>query len=228
MLPNKINIFVLSPLEDDSVLINSTLRNSGITVNAKWSSDKNDCIRQLENNDLHLIFFRTNNFSAQDEELVDKFRKIDATIPVILIDEELSEQTLAASLQMNANDLVTLKITDRLLVTAMRELSNYLRTQELLKLRTEVGLYKEQLEQVQSSSAVPFVIVQDGIILEANPAARDLLANDINHDLSTEMILDFVPENDQIILKGALKTVLKNQTLDNDCLLYTSPSPRDS
>lgn len=216
MLPNKINIFVLSNLEDDSAIINSTLRNSGVTVNALWSSDKTDCLKQLEQNNLHLIFFRSNNFSAQDEELIEKFRKIESTIPIIIIDDELSEQTLSASLQMNANDLVTLQISDRLLMVAMRELSNYLKTKELLKLRKEVTLYKNQLEQVQASSAVPFIIVQDGIILEANPAACKLLTDSADKELATQMILDFVLPDDQIILKGALKTVIKNQSLDNE------------
>ena len=205
MLPEKITISIISPTEDDSVYINSTLRNAGITVQSVWSKNHNDCLKLLEEGNLHLIFMRTKNFSAQDEAIVDEIKLIEKHIPVILIHEEVNQKTLTITLQMGAHDLISMDFPDRLTILTCRELGSYLKAKELYKLRAEIENYTEQLQTLKEESTLPAVILIDGIIVEANAVANILLNPDKNTSLFSSPILDFIHSDDQILIRGALR-----------------------
>jgi len=219
MLPKKINIFTLSEKEDDAAFINSTLRNAGISAHSIWSKDPEKCLFSLKKNDLHLIFFRTANFSAKDEEWIERFKEIEKNIPIILVHEEISEQTLSACLQMNAHDLVTLDIPDRLLFITMRELSTYLKTLELLKLRKENQTYKSQIQSIQKESDIASLVLSDGIIINSNPVANTLLIGNKEETFDTQTILDFVADSDQLVLKGALQAAKQGKFENEELVL---------
>ncbi len=205
MLPEKITISIISPSEDDSVYINSTLRNAGITVQSVWSKNHNDCISLLEQGNLHLIFMRTKNFSAQDEVIIDEIKAIEKHIPVILIHDEVNQKTLTITLQMGAHDLITMNFPDRLTILTCRELGSYLKAKELYNLRTEIDNYSEQLQTLKEESTLPAIILIDGIIVETNAIANTLLNTDKTTSLFTSPILDFIHVDDQILIRGALR-----------------------
>ncbi len=205
MLPEKITISIISPSEDDSVYINSTLRNAGITVQSVWSKNHKDCISLLEEGNLHLIFMRTKNFSAQDESIIDEIKSVEKHIPVILVHDEVNQKTLTITLQMGAHDLITMDFPDRLTILTCRELGSYLKAKELYKLRGEIDNYSEQLQTLKEESTLPAIILIDGIIVEANAIANTLLNSDKNTSLFTNPILDFIHPDDQILIRGALR-----------------------
>lgn len=205
MLPEKITISIISASEDDSVYINSTLRNAGITVQSVWSKNHKDCISLLEKGNLHLIFMRTKNFSAQDEAIIDEIKAIEKHIPVILIHDEVNQKTLTITLQMGAHDLISMDFSDRLTILTCRELGSYLKAKELYKLRSEINNYSEQLQTLKEESTLPAIILIDGIIVETNAIANTLLNTDKTSSLFTSPILDFIHSDDQILLRGALR-----------------------
>ena len=205
MLPEKVTISIISPSEDDSVYINSTLRNVGITVQSVWSKHHKDCIDILKKGNLHLIFMRTNNFSAQDEAIIDEIKAIEKHIPVILIHDEVNQKTLTITLQMGAHDLISMNFPDRLTILTCRELGSYLKAKELYKLRSEIDNFSEQLQTLKEESTLPAVILIDGIIVETNAIANILINSDKNHSLFSSPILDFIHSDDQILVRGALR-----------------------
>ena len=190
MIPDKITISIISPYENDAVYINSTLRNAGITVHSIWSKSPFDCLQALKAKKLHLIFMRTKNFSAADEKIIDQIKAIQKYIPVILIHDEVNQKTLTITLQMGAHDLVSIDYPDRLTILTCRELGSFLKARELNKLRGEVSTYQEQLETLKSEATSPALLLIDGIIVEANPAAEELLCKTENDDLVSSPILD--------------------------------------
>lgn len=205
MLPDKITISIISPDEDDAVYINSNLRNAGITVQSIWTKSHQDCIDALKQKKLHLIFIRTKNFSAADEQIIDEIKQIQKHIPVILIHDEVNQKTLTITLQMGAHDLISMDYPDRLTILTCRELGSYLKARELFKLREEIGGYKQELETLKSESTLPAIILVDGIIVETNSAADQLLNPDKQHDTLSSPILDYIHSSEQVLLKGALK-----------------------
>jgi len=205
MLPEKITISIISPAEDDSVYINSTLRNAGITVQSVWSKNYKDCINLLEKGNLHLIFMRSKNFSAQDEAIIDEIKAIEKHIPVILVHDEVNQKTLTITLQMGAHDLISMDFPDRLTILTCRELGSYLKAKELYKLRSEIDNYSEQLQTLKEESTLPAIIIIDGIIVETNAIANTLINSDKSTSLFSNPILDYIHSDDQILIRGALR-----------------------
>lgn len=225
MLPEKITISIISPFEDDSVYINSTLRNAGITVKSLWSDSTHDCLEDLKKDKLHLIFMRTKNFSGVDEKIIDQIKDIQKYIPVILIHDEVNQKTLTIALQMGAHDLVSMDYPDRLTILTCRELGSFLKARELYKLRDEVENYQEKLRTLKSEATLPTMIMIDGVIVESNPVADELFCKNENDHLHSNPILDYVHANDQTMLRGALKAANQDK-FNNDELVIKFTSPK--
>ena len=219
MLPEKITISIISPTEDDSVYINSTLRNAGITVQSVWSKNHTDCLKLLEKGNLHLIFMRTKNFSAQDEAIIDEIKVIEKHIPVILIHDEVNQKTLTITLQMGAHDLISMDFPDRLTILTCRELGSYLKAKELYKLRSEIENYTEQLQTLKEESTLPAIILIDGIIVETNAVANTMLNHDKSTSLFSSPILDFIHSDDQILIRGALRAATNGNFNADDIVI---------
>src|SRR4030095_15668532 len=81
---------------------------------------------------------------------------------------------IAAAMQQGARDAVTLVNPLRLRLVVTRELEAYNRTQTLNRTISSAREYSDQLKSFMAGSADAIAHVQEGIVVDANPAWLDL------------------------------------------------------
>jgi diguanylate cyclase (GGDEF)-like protein len=204
-------MIVMTRQQDHVETINKTLRNAGHPVHLSWlpeGGDLGDALTQLAP-DMLLIF--------ADEGLIDlkvamEFRgRFAPDVPVVVVHEKLDEQTIAKALELGAEDAVTLGNLDRFRLVIDRELKA-LKMQRSLKATTVVaGEYQRQLNDVMHGSADAIAQVQEGIIIDANPAWMELFGQASADELVGTPLMDEFEQESHAALKGAVVACLQDK-----------------
>ena len=97
-------------------------------------------------------------------------------LPVLIARENVDEETIAVALRHGARDVVSLSHRARLQYVVARELNTHRLDRRLKATLATAREYREQLKAFMSGSADAMAIVQEGIIVEANPAWLELFS----------------------------------------------------
>ena len=210
--PNAVPLIVLSPARDPVEAINSLLRNAGQPAHCTWIPalrDLGDALTQL-NPELVVHVAST----PEELEAVIRVRdQLAPAVPVLELAPRVDEERIAAGLALGARDVVTLAHAARLQAVVLRELQVF-RTERSLDATVKSAQdARSQLDTVLQRSNDAIIQVQEGIVIEANPAWLELFG--VEESLSGQPVMDLFEESTHAALRGALAACLQGRWSDH-------------
>ncbi len=205
---------VLTATQDNVERVNSALRDAGHPAHCVWVRSTEQLETALAD-DLELIL------QVLDDEIADvthvaRLRdRYAPETPLVLIGRVVDEDAIAAAMQAGARDLISFDQRRRLQAVLERELRNY-RMERALNATLETATeYKRQLRAYMNQSANAIAYVQEGIIVDVNPAWLELFgAADASALLGMPLMDSFAPASHGP-LKGALVAADKDKWKDD-------------
>ena len=201
-------VIVHSPARDAVEAVNSVMRRAGQPAHCTWIPalrDLADALTQL--NPELLVHADT---TPADLEAVTRARdRIAPAVPVLVLATRVDEALIAAAMANGARDVVTLESPERLQAVVLRELRAF-RTQRALDASTRsADDARSQLETVLQRSNDAIIQVQEGIVVEANPAWLELFG--VEEGVAGQPVMDLFEESTHAALRGALAACLQGR-----------------
>jgi diguanylate cyclase (GGDEF)-like protein len=199
-----IPVVVLSRQQDSVEIINSTLRNAGHVVHCTWVREVADLADALAPPSApQLLFFCTGD-AAELESAMQQRQRLAARVPALVVREALTEDDLLRGLELGAADVVTLSARGRLQSVAARELAAARLDHALNGTLASARQYRDQMRAFMTGSTDAIAHVQEGIVVDVNPAWSDLFGQAEAGDLLGQPLMDLFDGRSHAALKGAL------------------------
>jgi len=199
-----IPVIVVTQREDDVEAISRSLRNAGQAAHCQWVQDARSLPDVLTAGRAQLLTVAVDGDMDRLMHAIDARDRLAPGLPLLALDREASEKTIARAMADGAQDLVTLDEPQRLSAVAVRELRAYWTLREVKTARAENKALQEQLAGLIDEAADGIIYVAEGIIANINPAWLELFGYADADDLIGTPILDvFAPES-RAAIKGAL------------------------
>jgi diguanylate cyclase (GGDEF)-like protein/PAS domain S-box-containing protein len=208
---NAVPLIVLSAARDPVEAINSILRRAGHPVHCTWIpalGDLPDALPQI-NPELLIDVRGASDYLKSVVEVRDQ---VAPTVPIIVAAETVDEGIIADAMAAGARDVVSLSNPARLAAVMARELRAFRLERALTSTLKSAHDARNQLESVLQRSNDAIVQVQEGIVIDANPAWLELFATD---SLIGQPVMDLFDEASQPALKGALAACLQGRWSDH-------------
>jgi multidomain signaling protein FimX len=209
---NPVPLIVLSPTRDAVEAINSNLRRAGHPVHCTWIPALRDLPDALPQINPELLIDVP---GAEDElkSVLEIRDQVAPTVPVILLTEAaVDERVIAGAMLQGARDVVSLANPARLAAVMVRELRAFRLERALTSTLKSAHDARNQLENVLQRSNDAIVQVQEGIVIDANPAWLELFG--VKDSLVGQPVMDLFDEATQPALKGALAACLQGRWND--------------
>ena len=210
--PEAVPLIVLSAARDPVEAINRLLRRAGQPAHCTWIPalrDLGDALTQL--NPELLV-----HVAATPEELeavVQVRDQLAPAVPVLELAPQVDEARIAAGLALGARDVVTLASPARLQAVVMRELEVFRTARRLDATVKSAHDARSQLDNVLLRSNDAIVQVQEGIVIEANPAWLELFG--VEEGITGQPVMDLFEESTHAALRGALAACLQGHWSDH-------------
>jgi len=209
-----IPVVVLSRQQDPVEIINSALRNAGHPVHCTWVRDVSTFGDALARTRPQLIFLCTRE--PEDTAAALEARQRFATqVPTLLVRDTLTEDELARAMELGAQDVVTLKFRTRLQAVAARELHAARLDTALAGTLASARQYRDQMKAFMTGSADAIAHVQEGIVVDVNPAWVELFGRDDPAAFLGQPLMDFFQQRSHAALKGALVAAAQGRWTDH-------------
>ena len=208
-------MIVLTRQQDHVEAINRTLRNAGHAAHLHWlpdASDLGDALHQIAP-DMLFIF--------ADEGIVDLVAAMDfrrrfaAEVPVLLVKEAVDEAAIGEALRLGAQDAVTLAERERLALVVTRELTAYRLGRSLKATISSANEYQSQLNDLLKGSTDAIAIVQEGVVVDANPAWLELFGTVSAEAIVGLPLMDAFDPESHSALKGGLVACMQGRWADH-------------
>ena len=200
---NPIPLVVLSRRQDDASTIDSALRNAGHPVHCSWVRELADLGDTLSGSDFELLFICHEDPDEIAAVLETRGRYASA-LPVVLVKESLTEEDLTAAIELGAQDVVTLRAVARLQAVAAREMHIARLDRALAGTLASARHYRDEVKAFMTGSADAIAHVQEGIVVDVNPAWIELFGHEEANDLLGQPLMDLFQQRSHAALKGAL------------------------
>jgi len=209
-----IPLIVYSRHQEAVEIINSTLRNAGHPVHCAWVRDLAAFGDALAQGRAQLIFVCLPD--AEDAAPVMELRdRQAAAMPVVLVRDTVSEDGLTRALELGARDVVTLKARPRLRAVAERELHLARLDTALAGTLASAHQYRDQMRAFMAGSTDAIVHVQEGIVVDANPAWIELTGLKDAAAILGQPLMDAFTPASHAALKGALVATAQGKWSDH-------------
>jgi EAL domain-containing protein (putative c-di-GMP-specific phosphodiesterase class I)/GGDEF domain-containing protein/PAS domain-containing protein len=198
-----IPLVVLSRQQDPVEIINSTLRNAGHPVHCTWVRGVPALGDALAHAEPQLVFLCV----SDAEELVaamDARQRFATKVPVIIVRDAVTEADLAQAVELGAQDVVSLASKQRLQAVSGRELHAARLDRALAGTLASARQYRDQMKAFMTGSTDAIAHVQEGIVVDVNPAWAELFGHDEASGLLGQPLMDFFQQRSHAALKGAL------------------------
>jgi diguanylate cyclase (GGDEF)-like protein len=199
--PSAVPLIVLSASRDPVEAINSTLRRAGHPVHCTWIPalrDLGDALGQI-NPELLLQVAGT---PAELAPVIGVRDQLAPQVPVLLLAPAVDEALIVAALERGARDVVTLAHPQRLSAVVLRELAVFRNARALEAMQKSADDARSQLDVVLQRSNDAILQVQEGIVIEANPAWHELYG--VEEGIAGQPVMDLFEESTHAALRGAL------------------------
>jgi diguanylate cyclase (GGDEF)-like protein/PAS domain S-box-containing protein len=209
---NAVPLIVVSSARDPVEAINSILRRAGHPVHCTWIPalrDLSDAVTQI--NPELLVHVAGPNDDLQP--VISVRDQMAPTVPVVVLAEAVDEARIAAAMTLGARDVVSLANPVRLQAVMLRELRAYRLERALNTTLKSAHDARSQLETVLERSNDAIVQIQEGIVVDANPAWIELFG--VEEGLLGHPVMDLFHESTQPALKGALAACLQGRWSDH-------------
>jgi len=198
-----IPLVVLSRQQDPVEIINSTLRNAGYPVHCTWVRGVPALGDALTHAEPQLVFLCV----ADVEELIaamDARQRFATKVPVIIVRDTVTEADLTQAVELGAQDVVSLAAGPRLQAVAGRELHAARLDRALAGTLASARQYRDQMKAFMTGSTDAITHVQEGIVVDVNPAWVELFGHDEASAMLGQPLMDFFQQRSHAALKGAL------------------------
>lgn len=209
-----IPVAVLSRQQDSVEIINSTLRNAGHPVHCTWVRDLAGLGDALSQAGPQLIFLCV----ADADEIaaaMEARQRHATTVPVILVRETVTEADLTQAVELGARDVVTLASRPRLQAVASRELHSARLDRALAGTLATARQYRDQMKAFMTGSTDAIAHVQEGIVVDVNPAWAELFGYDEASAMLGQPLMDYFQQRSHAALKGALVAAMQGRWSDH-------------
>jgi PAS domain S-box-containing protein len=221
-------MIVLTRHQDNVEAINSNLRNAGVAVRCNWIKELTDLGEALQQINAHMLVAFVGPDPADMTKVMTVAKQYGADVPVLLARDQVDEEIIANAMQHGARDVVTLMNPNRLRSVVARELEANRQARALNSTISSAREYHDQLKSFMAGSADAIAHVQEGIIVDANPAWLDLYGFTDADALVGTPLMDVFDADAHAALKGALVACLQgkwsNHTLKANALLNDGSS----
>lgn len=221
-------MIVLTRHQDNVEAINSTLRNAGHAVRCNWIKELTDLGDALAQINAHMLIAFVGPDPADMTKVMTVCKQHGAGVPVLFARDQVDEEIIANAMQQGARDVVTLMNPNRLRAVVTRELEAHRQARALNSTISSAREYREQLKSFMAGSADAIAHVQEGIIVDANPAWLDLYGFSDADALVGTPLMDAFDAEAHAALKGALVACLQgkwsNHTIKANAVLTDGSS----
>ncbi len=208
-------MIVLTRHQDNVEAINSTLRNAGHPVRCNWIRELNDLGDAIQQINAHMLIAFVGPDPADTAKVMSVCAQFGADVPVLIAREHVDEEIIAAAMQQGARDVVTLKNSVRLQAVVKRELEAHRQARTLSATINAAREYREQLKSFMAGSADAIAYVQEGIVVDANPAWLDLYGLPGPDALVGTPLMDSFDPEAHAAIKGALVACMQGKWSDH-------------
>ncbi|MGH8300845.1 MAG: EAL domain-containing protein [Steroidobacteraceae bacterium] len=209
---NAVPLIVLSSARDPVEAINSILRRAGHAVHCTWIPSLGDLPDALPQINPELLI-NVPGPSDVLESVMEVRNQAAPAVPVVLVAEAVDEELIANAMSAGARDVVSLANPARLAAVMARELRAFRLERALTSTVKSAHDARNQLDSVLQRSNDAIVQVQEGIVIDANPAWLELFG--IKDSLGGQPVMDLFDEATQPALKGALAACLQGRWSDH-------------
>ena len=201
---------MISRWDENSEAINSILRNRGLASHCTRIADLTGIEGHLREGYGVVIVFSDENVDVFSELLRSR-DSINPDLPVISCRETIDSDVLSADVIAGAADLITLSQRQRLFKVMERELERSIIRETLRETMEASAAYQDQLKTFLDGSTDAIIHVQEGIILECNPAAVQTFGHTEDDSLLGTPVMDLFASESQASLKGALVACMQGK-----------------
>ena len=206
---------ILTRHQDNVEAINSTLRNAGHAVRCNWIRELNDLSDALQQIAPHMLVAFVGPDASDTSKVMTVATQIAPDVPVLIARDQVDEDIIAAAMQQGARDVVTLMNPVRLQAVVARELEAHRQARALSNTLNSAREYREQLKSFMTGSADAIAHVQEGILVDVNPAWLDLYGYPEADGVVGTPLMDAFDASAHAAIKGALVACLQGKWSDH-------------
>lgn len=208
-------MIVLTRHQDNVEAVNSILRNAGHAVRCNWIKELSDLGDALTQINAHMLVAFVGPDPADTAKVMTVCKQYGADVPVLFARDQVDEEIIAVAMQQGARDVITLMNPNRLRAVVARELEAHRQARALNSTIRSAHEYREQLKSFMAGSADAIAHVQEGIIVDANPAWLDLYGFSDADALAGTPLMDAFEADAHAALKGALVACMQGRWSDH-------------
>jgi diguanylate cyclase (GGDEF)-like protein len=204
-------LIVLTKQQDHVEIINSTLRNAGHAVHCSWIRDLAELGDALNQIPAEMLLAYVSAETDDPAAVLEIRNQGAANVPVVLLRESVDEDHIVEGMRLGARDVVSLGNRDRLRAVVTRELEAHRLARALQQAGDSARLYRDQLQAFLAGSADAIAQVQEGIVVDANPAWLELFGYPDGDAIVGQPLMDMFDPECHVALKGALIACLQSK-----------------
>jgi diguanylate cyclase (GGDEF)-like protein len=197
-------MIALTRSQDNVEAINKALRNAGHPVHLTWLPDARDLGDALTQASAEMLMLFADEGIVDLASAMDFRARFAPGVPVLMVREKVDETVIAEALALGAQDAVTLSNVPRLQLVVGRELRTYRLDRALSSTLASAREAKKQLQHIVEGSTDAIAQVQEGIIVDANPAWLTLFGYSNPEEVVGTTLMDAFDPDDHAAIKGAL------------------------
>ncbi|MGH8252057.1 MAG: EAL domain-containing protein [Steroidobacteraceae bacterium] len=227
--PAAIPMIALTRSQDNVEAINKALRNAGHPVHVTWLPDARDLGDVLTQASAEMLMLFADEGIVDLSSAMDFRARFAPEVPVLIVRDKLDENSIAQALALGAQDAVTLGNVPRLQLVVSRELRTYRLDRALSTTLASAREYKKQLQHIVAGSTDAIAGVQEGILVDANPAWLALFGYSNPDEVVGTPLMDAFDPDDHAAIKGALVACMQGKwsghTLHASALVVSGHTP---
>ncbi len=204
-------MIALTRSQDNVEAINKALRNAGHPVHVTWLPDARDLGDVLTQASAEMLMLFADEGIVDLSSVMDFRARFAPDVPVLMVREKLDEDSIAQALALGAQDAVTLTNIPRLQLVVGRELRTFRLDRALSSTLASARAYKKQLQHIVEGSTDAIAQVQEGIIVDANPAWLALFGYSNPEEVVGTPLMDAFDPDDHAAIKGALVACMQGK-----------------
>jgi len=210
-----VSVLIIAAKDDHVAAINTALRDAGHAAHCARVDNPSELEAAITARQPELILVFGEADSSELKHTV-KIRDItEPNTPILLVSEKVDESIIAMAMGNGARDAVSLVNIERLQAIAGRELRVCRLENALENVMGSSQQYKHELNSLKQVTVDAIADIQEGIIVNANPAWLELFEFDKHTDLSGQPIMDLCAEADRPTLKGGLVACQRGKWADS-------------
>ena len=227
--PAAVPMIALTRSQDNVEAINKALRNAGHPVHVTWLPDARDLGDALTQASAEMLMLFADEGIVDLTSAMDFRARFAPDVPVLIVRDKVDEDVVAQALALGAQDAVSLSNVPRLQLVVGRELRTYRLDRALSSTLSSAREYKKQLQHIVEGSTDAIAQVQEGIIVDANPAWLALFGYSNPEEVVGTPLMDAFDPDDHAAIKGALVACMQGKwsghTLHASALVVSGHTP---